>query len=250
MEPENTLRPLIVVTTTLAAGGTHNLPAVKLNVQYVTAVEEPGGTAVLLTPGHDAESVERLVGIAHGLVLTGGEDVDPALYGAAPHARCDEPDPLRDRGEIALVRRAAELRMPLLAICRGIQVLNVAFGGTLHQDIPTDCPSDTAHRPGGARDARCHDVTVADGSRLAAALGAVRLGVNRLHHQAPALAARSLRVVATAPDGVIEGREPADPSWWAVAVQWHPEELTGGDEPWDRGLFAALVRRAAGRDTG
>src|SRR5687767_9066717 len=95
------LRPLIVVTTTMGPGGLHNLPQARLNVQYITAVEEPGGTAVLLTPGHDEASVSRLVGIAHGLVLSGGEDVDPARYGQAPHPELGSVNAVRDAVELA-----------------------------------------------------------------------------------------------------------------------------------------------------
>ena len=145
MDTETSLRPLIVVTTTLAAGGSHNLPSVRLNVQYVTAVEEPGGTAVLLTPGHDPESVERLVGLAHGLVLTGGEDVDPALYGQAPHPELSTVNAARDQVELAALRAALARGIPILAICRGIQLLNVALGGTLFQDLPSQRAGDLLH---------------------------------------------------------------------------------------------------------
>ena len=131
--------------------------------------------------------------------------------------------------------------MPTLAICRGIQVVNVALGGTLIQDIPSEWPKAGNHDGVGARDERIHTVSVDAGSALANALGASELPVNSFHHQALSLVASPFRVVATAPDGVVEGIESMDASWWMLGVQWHPEELTSTHEPWDRRLFAAFA---------
>jgi putative glutamine amidotransferase len=247
MDTEATLRPLIVVTTTLAAGGSHNLPSVRLNVQYVTAVEEPGGTAVLLTPGHDAASVERLVGLAHGLVLTGGEDVDPALYGQAPHPELSTVNPARDQVELAALRVALARGIPVLAICRGIQLLNVALGGTLYQDLPSQRAGDLLHEQGAPVGHRWHHATVDAGTGMEEILGTRELFINSFHHQAIDRLAEPLRAVAWASDGVVEGVEGKDHPW-LYGVQWHPErgeaESPADEHDPDRRLFWAFVRAA------
>jgi gamma-glutamyl-gamma-aminobutyrate hydrolase PuuD len=248
MEPENnTLRPLIVVTTTLGAGGSYNLPAVRLNVQYVTAVEEPGGTAVLLTPGHDAESVERLVGIAHGLVLTGGEDVDPALYGQEPHPKLETVNPARDQVELAALRAALARGIPVLAICRGIQLLNVALGGTLYQDLPSQRGGDLLHEQDAPVGHRWHHAMVEAGSGVETILGTRELFINSFHHQGIDRLAPSLRAVVWASDGLVEGVEGKEHPW-LFGVQWHPErgeaESPADERDPDRRLFWAFVRAA------
>jgi putative glutamine amidotransferase len=184
-----------------------------------------------------------------GLVLTGGEDVAPARYGAPPHPRLGEVHDGRDAFEAALVHAARARALPTLAICRGVQILNVALGGTLVQDIPSERPDAIEHDGDWPRTARVHDVEVAPGSRLARALGTERLSINSMHHQAVGTVAPSLVAVAHAPDGVVEGVEWPNDDWWMVGVQWHPEELSAAPEGWDRSLFAAfadVARRAAG----
>jgi putative glutamine amidotransferase len=176
-----------------------------------------------------------------GLILTGGEDVDPALYGSAPHPALGEVHPERDAFEIALVRAAHARRIPTLAICRGVQVANVALGGTLVQDLPSEQPTAIAHDGSWGRSDRVHDVHVAARSRLARAIGATDLRANSMHHQAIARIAGGLVAVARAPDGVVEGVEWAGDDWWMAGVQWHPEELTATAEPWDHALFAAFA---------
>jgi putative glutamine amidotransferase len=140
---------------------------------------------------------------------------------------------------------AKTIAVPTLAICRGLQILNVALGGTLIQDIPSERPTALAHSPGGPRDRRVHAVRANEGSRLAEALGASDLEVNSSHHQALDRVAPGIRVTATAPDGIVEGAESADDRWWMLGVQWHPEELTATAEAWDRALFEAFRRAAA-----
>jgi putative glutamine amidotransferase len=185
-----------------------------------------------------------------GLVLTGGEDLDPHRFGQDPHPRTGEPHALRDAYEIALARTAYERRVPTLAICRGAQVMNVALGGTLVQDIPSQHPSGIDHDQSGRRNDRVHDVEISRPSRLADIVSSTRIFVNSSHHQSVDGVGEGLRVVARASDGIIEGLESTDPAWWMVAVQWHPEELTATAEDWDRRLFSAFAEqaRAAGRD--
>ena len=138
-------------------------------------------------------------------------------------------------------RRPAPARLPTLAICRGIQILNVALGGTLVQDIPSEWTNPIVHDGEWPRTARVHEVDVTPGSRLARALGTERPVVNSMHHQAVRTVASSLATVARAPDGIVEGVEWPTDDWWMVGVQWHPEELTASPEPWDRSLLSAFA---------
>lgn len=243
-------RPAPVIGVTCGRVITGSVPRARTNLAYLRAVEAAGGVPVVLPPVEHGDAAERAAAVMtrlDGLVLTGGEDVDPALYGAVPHPAAEPPDPLRDAAEIALVHAARERRVPLLAICRGIQVVNVAFGGTLVQDIVSECPHALPHALKETRDTRSHRVDVMPDSRLAAVLGATTLPVNSTHHQAAGTTGDALRVVATTADGITEGLEHDDARWWMVAVQWHPEELVATDEPWDRMLFAAFVEEASRR---
>jgi putative glutamine amidotransferase len=235
---------LVAVTATLdTLAGRER---VRLNAAYTRALERAGLVPLVVPPlAHPGAAAAALLAGVRGLVLTGGEDVDPALYGAAPHPELGRLQAARDATEIALVRAARERALPTLAICRGIQLLNVALGGTLVQDLPAERPTAVAHDQRAGRAERTHPVTAAAGSRLAAALGAERLEVNSIHHQAVRDLAPALAATAHAPDGLVEGAESRDPAWWAVAVQWHPEELTDGPEGWDRSLFAAFAAEVA-----
>jgi putative glutamine amidotransferase len=154
-------------------------------------------------------------------------------------------DSRRDAFELALVRAAERLDLPLLAVCRGLQLLNVAWGGTLWQDLPSERPSGVLHEQPGARDARTHQVDVEPESRLARALGTAQLACNSFHHQAIRELAPGLSVVARAADGVIEGVESEPERGWVIGVQWHPEEFHGERQAPDQRLFEALVREAA-----
>jgi putative glutamine amidotransferase len=215
---------------------------VKLHVNYVRSLEAAGLVPVVVPPLASPTGAAEIIQGAAGLLLTGGEDVDPAAYGAAPHPATGVPHPRRDDTEAALFSSARGRRLPVLAICRGIQLVNVAMGGTLIQDIPTERPSGICHNQTEDRGIRTHRVSVTGGTRLAEALGATTLDVNSYHHQAVNRVAEGLVVTATAPDGIVEGVESADPGWWMVAVQWHPEDLSTDGRPWDKGLFAAFAR--------
>ena len=214
---------------------------VRLNEAYVEAAREAGLIPLVLPPLDPAE-LSPVLDAVDGLVLTGGEDVDPAEYGAARSEKTEGIHARRDKCEIAALKLARERRMPTLAICRGLQVANVALGGTLVQDIPTERPSDVVHDLAKERAARVHGVSVDKGSRLADVLGDTSITVNSSHHQAVDRVAPGLRVTARSPDGVIEGVEWTADDWWLLGVQWHPEELTRDDKPWDRRLFAAFAR--------
>jgi putative glutamine amidotransferase len=222
-----------------------------VNAAYLGAVQQAGGIPILLPPQLERSGRAELVKRLQGVLLTGGGDVDPARFGEAPHPTTADVSAARDGLEIELTRWAIETRTPLLAICRGVQVLNVALGGSLHQDIPSEPGSPLDHSQVallGSRGTAVHQVKVQDGSRLAGILGALEVDVNSFHHQAIHRLGRGLKDVAWAPDSIIEGVELVDDSRFAVGVQWHPEELVGHDRT-ARNLFRALVERARERQT-
>ena len=196
---------------------------------------------VVVAPLGATPGALRILDVVDGLVLSGGEDVDPSRYGAEPHPELGPVNGARDDTELALLARARELAMPTLAICRGIQVANVALGGTLVQDLPSERHDAALHDLDDERDTRVHAVRIDPTSRLASIVGAQLLGVNSIHHQAVDRLGEGIRVSARAEDGTIEGIESDDASWWMVGVQWHPEELTSTPEPWDRRLFSAFA---------
>ena len=225
----------------------------KVRDTYRQAVEGIGGALVEIEPGSErarlAETAPReaLAGL-QGLLLTGGGDIDPLLYRSSTRHPSIVIEPERDRVELALTRAALAAGLPVLGICRGIQCLNVAMGGSLWQDLPSERPSPVIHRePGEDRDRRrlVHTVEVAPDTVLARAIGPGTLRVNSLHHQAIRDLGRDLRAVAIAPDGVVEAVEVPGCAF-AVAVQWHPEDL------WDRearhaALFATFSAAAESR---
>ena len=231
-------RPLIAVTATTEI--IRGISRVRVNEAYTRAVERAGMLPLVVPPLDDERCAAAIAASVNGLLLTGGEDVDPARYGARPHATMDAPHAARDRSEIALLVAARSIALPTLAICRGLQIVNVALGGTLVQDISSERPGARDHAPDGPRDSRSHPVHVRPGTRLAEALGASDIAVNSSHHQSLDAIAPGLVVTATAPDGVVEGAEWSGDRWWMIAVQWHPEELTETAEGWDRALFAAF----------
>jgi putative glutamine amidotransferase len=230
--------PLVGLTATTAAA--EGIVRVRTNAAYVRALETAGLVPIVLAPLDPAHG-DRALDAVSGLVLSGGEDVAPRRYGEVPHPALGAVNDARDVWELSLLAAARSRGIPTLAICRGIQVLNVALGGSLVQDIPSQCPSALPHAPSAGRSSRVHEVHVAPGTRLADAVDAHRLTVNSAHHQAIGRVAHGLRVSARAPDGIIEGAEWDGDDWWAVGVQWHPEELVETREGWDRGLFAAFA---------
>ena len=209
---------------------------VTLNTAYVRALETAGLVPLAVPTMVAADRAAAALAAVRGLVLTGGEDVAPDRYGATPHPRLGDVDPVRDAAELALIAAARSRRLPILAICRGIQILNVALGGTLYQDLDSERPSLVSH----SDETTQHAVRVAAGSLLERTLGMRSATVNSRHHQAIRDLAPCLKAVAWADDGVIEAAEPADANAaWMVAVQWHPEDLT------ERALFDGFARAVA-----
>jgi putative glutamine amidotransferase len=196
----------------------------RLREDYVRSVERAGALAVALPPCPPGE-VGAMLDRLDGLVLSGGADVDPALYGEAAHLRLRRVDRSRDEFELALVRETLRRDLPLLAICRGHQVLNVATGGTLVQDLPSVVAGGERHDCAEPRDRRVHPVDVRPGTRLSRAVGEGTLLVNSIHHQAVARLGPGLVASAHCPDdGVVEGIEMPGRRF-VVGVQWHPESF-------------------------
>jgi putative glutamine amidotransferase len=238
--------PLIGVSTSVTVNKAPERAYV--NTAYLSAVQQAGGVPVLLAPGLDASALRTLWERLDGLVLTGGGDIDPARFGEPRHPTTDDVSESRDALELGLVHKALEDDVPLFAICRGLQVVNVALGGSLHQDIRDQLGSPIEHSQKEPREQPTHDVKVmGEGTRLGKILGALELRVNSMHHQAIKTLGRGVRDVAWAPDGVIEAAELEDRARFLVGVQWHPEDLVGHD-PAARKLFAALIAEARGRN--
>ncbi|MDQ2650788.1 MAG: gamma-glutamyl-gamma-aminobutyrate hydrolase family protein [Actinomycetota bacterium] len=226
------LRPRIAVTSCAPATGPH---AEVVGREYVDAVLEAGGLPVVLPILTPDLAAEALAG-CHGLLLTGGGDVDPTRYGAEAHPEVYGVDPRRDAWELALL---SATDLPVLGICRGSQLINVAAGGTLVQHLPDH--TDVVHRDRERDREYVHEVDVTPVSRLHAVLGHRRVGVNSLHHQAVDRVGAGLQVVATATDGTIEAVESTGDRQ-VLAVQWHPE-LLAEREP-HRSLFTWLIAAA------
>jgi putative glutamine amidotransferase len=214
----------------------------RLRHDYVRAVEKGGGLPLVLAPGLPADAGDLLDRV-DALLLTGGADLDPAHYGEPPHPKLGKVLKERDAFELGLAREALRRDLPLLAICRGHQVLNVATGGTLVQDIPSQVRGAADHDPDTERWQTCHEVEILPGTRLRAILGRDRVPVNSFHHQAVKTLGEGLSLSArSVEDGVVEGIEMPDHRF-VVGVQWHPESF------WDRPenfqpLFGALVQAA------
>lgn len=213
-----------------------------LNRPYYRAVERAGGLPVLLPPLEPEVGVAGVLGLLEGLLLSGGGDLDPVHFGEEPRPGTGEIAPERDAFELALTRAALAAGLPVFGICRGIQVLNVAAGGSLWQDLGEGGKSLLKHMQDAPRWYPTHAVNIAPGSRLGRILGKDRLRVNSLHHQAVREPAAGLRVVARADDGVVEAVEGDGPAF-VLGVQFHPECLWER-EPLFLNLFAALVEAA------
>jgi putative glutamine amidotransferase len=232
-------RPVIGISSYARDG---DPPAFSLPCGYVDGLRAAGATPLVLPPG-EAEP-ERLLELVDGLILAGGGDIAPGAYGGEPHETIYSVSEERDQFEFALARAVlARSATPLLCICRGMQVLNVVCGGTLHAHVPERFGERVAHRLPPRRTSR-HPVRVDPDSRLARLLGTPQPEVCSWHHQAIDRLGEGLRAVAWAEDGVIEAVEHTTHPW-CIGVQWHPEMQL--QEPEQRGVFAALVNAASGR---
>lgn len=245
-------RPVIGIATQTLEAIPGERPLCWIMGQRYVRVLTVNGAVPLLIPllKDDVETLRQIYDRLDGVFLTGGVDVDPSQYREERHPKCGKTDPDRDWTELMLVRWALADRKPVLGVCRGIQVINVAAGGTLFQDIPFQLPQAIKHdyfpTPGGYnRNDLVHGVLVTENSRLSRIMGVGRVQVNSMHHQGIKDLAPGLVATAVAPDGVIEGVETAD-GHFLVGVQWHPEELAD-DAPEMQQLFTAFLRAATDR---
>lgn len=212
-----------------------------LGLDYPVAVAAGGGLPVVLPPHLDLAG--ELMGRLDGLVLSGGHDLDPALYAAAPHAELGPIDPANDRWEMALLRAALERGIPVLGICRGMQLMNVTYGGSLYQDLPSELGTDPEHHRQKARGSQVtHDVVVDDGTGLARLTGAGQHPVNSFHHQAVRELGDGLIITARDPEGLPEAVEDPEREF-VLGVQWHAESLYAREE--QLALFQGLVAAAS-----
>ena len=242
-------RPVIGITTQSLDAVPGELPQCwVLGQRYVQALRTVGAVPWLVPMlADDLDTLREIYDRLEGLFLSGGVDVDPSRYGEPKEPFCGRSDASRDDAELQLIRWAMTDNKPILAICRGIQVLNVAMGGSLYQDLSTQAPRTLKHdyfptEDNSARDFLAHEVEIVPNSRLKESLGSRSIKVNSMHHQAIKTLAPGLKRTAVAPDGIVEGVEGTN-GQYLVAVQWHPEELYDRD-PGMRRLFADFVAAA------
>ena len=203
--------------------------SVKLQNSYVKAIEQSGGIPILLPYVRDGGSIKQFVELADGFCFTGGVDVEPQRYGEQTKETCGEIQYARDELEFKVFDEIVHTNKPILAICRGIQLVNVALGGTLYQDIPTELETTMLHRQTEPKDSPSHEVNVEENTPLYALVGgAARITANSFHHQAIKQLGKGLAVMSRADDGIIEAVFGTDYPYLR-AYQWHPERLCGID---------------------
>jgi putative glutamine amidotransferase len=236
-------RPVIGICASLAQAryGVWDEPAALLPYAYIAAIQRAGGMALMIPPDEELErNPDEILDLIDGLILAGGSDIDPALYGADPHPETDQRVPERDRVELALTKRAVERDMPVLGICRGMQLINVAFGGTLLQHLPDDLGHAEHRRVPGSFDGADHDVRLEAGSLAALAAGEEHHDTKSHHHQGVDAVGAGLEVTGHSTlDDLPEALEAPDKRF-VLGVQWHPEV----DET--SRVVAALVTEARG----
>lgn len=235
------MKPIIVLTTRYLSEQT-----ILLNAAYTTAIIEAGGLPILVPIGVDSD-IEQVLSLADGVLLTGGVDVDPAYFGEAQHPKLGEVVPGRDALEIALVKATMSKGMPLFGICRGHQVLNVALGGSLYQDIDSQIDREDLllHAQKEARVEATHFVDIVPDSQLARIVESDRIAVNSFHHQSVKDVAPVLQVIAQSSDDVIEALVHEDLPF-CLSVQWHPEEQACAGDIIARKLFKGFVDACEG----
>ncbi|WP_400246894.1 gamma-glutamyl-gamma-aminobutyrate hydrolase family protein [Niallia sp. JL1B1071] len=209
---------------------------------YQKSIAANGGLPIILPFVEENLAVE-MVDLCDAVILSGGEDIDPITFGEDPHQKIGDTILLRDKVELNVIKRAMETNKPILAICRGIQILNVALGGTLIQDIPSQVKDSIKHTQSVNRSWDTHFITIKEDSQLASIMGETKTRVNSLHHQAIDILAKDLEVVATSKDGIIEAVEHKSYRNFMLGVQWHPESMASTNEKMNQ-IFAEFIKSA------
>ena len=233
-----TERPLIGISC--GSGDNHT----SLHLAYINAIYKAGGTPILIPALTDSVVLRDVVCRLDGIVMSGGEDVAPAYYGEEAHEKLGYVNDFRDTYDLILARMAYDMELPMLGICRGVQLVNVAFGGTLVQDIPAQRPNwNLRHRPQGEYDQPMHDVQFETDSQLAEMFGVTKLNTNSRHHQAVKDVAPGFRLVAKASDGTSEAIESIEgkPIW---GTQFHPELMVEAGDDVALNIFKAFIEKA------
>lgn len=238
------MRPLIGITMSFD----YDNKTAKLREKYITAVERAGGIPVAVPPLQDKGVLNTIVQKLDGIILSGGPDIDPSCYNQLPHPRLGNICPRRDQSEIYIAAEFMKRSKPILGICRGIQVINVAMGGTLCQDIPSCIKGSIQHMQVAPRWHKSHEIEIIDmDSLLYKIIGKRRIKVNSFHHQSVDRPAPGLKITATAPDGVVEAVE-SKAGNFCIGIQWHPEDLT--DDMEHMRLFEYIINAAKDVKTG
>jgi putative glutamine amidotransferase len=196
----------------------------KVLYPYVNSIETAGGIPIVLPYTKSEETIDKYIELCDGMVFTGGVDIEPSRYGEVPHEACGKPELFRDDIEFNVFEKLSSTDKPILAICRGAQLINCALGGTLWQDIPSEIPSDIAHRQTEERFSPSHGVKITDETPLRSLVGRERMAANSFHHQAIRVLGKGLRIMAVADDGIIEAFYSTGKQY-IRAYQWHPERL-------------------------
>ncbi|GAA1397778.1 gamma-glutamyl-gamma-aminobutyrate hydrolase family protein [Luteococcus peritonei] len=241
-------RPVIGIITNLELDPHYLFPGyarVTVNEDYHRSLLAAGAVPVLIPPTPELSVLPDQLALLDGLVLAGGQDVDPLRYGAQPRLECGVPNPRRDAFELEALRLAREAGLPTFGICRGLQIVNTFLGGTLHQDI-SHAGSPQRHMMGGNPALGAHAISIEPDSFLDDAWGTRSAVVNSFHHQAVDRVAEQLAVVARAADGIVEAVEYTGEEFDLFAVQWHPEMMSGSDAR-AKALFTWFVDLVAGR---
>lgn len=235
------MRPVIGITCTETGSGERGSRN-GIGINYISAIEHAGGTPILLPLVQNNSCIEDFLSLIDGLLLSGGVDVDPYHYGEEPRPKLGKIDVGKDHVEMSLITKAMEIDLPILGICRGIQVLNVAAGGTLYQDISMGADTVLKHRQDAPGSYATHAIDVQEGSRLLDILGQPTIRVNSFHHQTVSKAAPGFTISAVARDGIIEGIESTHHSF-VIGVQFHPESMWQNN-PVIAGLFVTFAEAA------
>ena len=231
------MKPIIGITSCFKKNGRLNSV---LNYDYISAVNNAGGIAIILPIITDDHLLNDYIKIVDGLVLSGGEDISTEYYGESPTKEMGTVCLDRDKYEMGMFKKALETGIPILGICRGMQLINVALGGTLYQDISSQIKNSVEHRSKEEEvEKPYHEIKVMEDSNLFKMLGAKELSVNSFHHQSLKDIGKDLRVTSYSKDGVIEGIESTEPGF-LIGVQWHPEKLVN-DFPVFKGIFGAFI---------